>query len=140
MKHALSFVDLNPADVSPSQFLNALLHCSLRVDSEPRPRLVRPVSLPELGDEDLFILSRLINLQGDERRQNPEKFERTRKEKCSRERQASENVDRVSNSRIQAVADEHLRLGAYRKRSAEMDSCHLRSQSPPEAVVVECAV
>src|SRR5215469_14124517 len=65
--------------------------------SEPRPGLV---FVPEFSSEYLLFLPRTVNLQGNDRHKHPEKFRQGREEETSRDGEGTENVDRVSDSRI----------------------------------------
>src|SRR5215472_5811773 len=82
-------------------------------DSEPRSRFVRAVFVSELGSEHLLFLPCTIKLQWNEHHERTDKFRSTGDEKYSRERQSPKDVNGVSNSRIQTVRDERLRLGTH---------------------------
>jgi hypothetical protein len=85
--------------------------------SEPGARLILPVLVTEFCLEDLSFLACSIDLQRNENDEKPEIVRLIHIEKDPGNRRGSEEVDRVANSRIEAVSDEGLSLRADRERA-----------------------
>src|SRR4029077_8224855 len=80
--------------------------------SEPCARFILPVLVTESCLEDPSFLTGSIDLQRNENDEEPQKERLIHIEKYPGNRQGSKEVDRVANSRIEAVSNEDLSLRA----------------------------
>ncbi len=81
--------------------------------SEPCSRFISLAFVTESCPKDFFFLACSINLQWNNRDEEPERARLVDVEKDPRDPQTSENVDGVANSRIKAVGYEGLSLRAH---------------------------
>ena len=86
--------------------------------SEPAARFILPVLVTESCLEELSFLACSIDLQRNENDEEPEIERLIHIEKDPGDRQGSKEVDRVANSRVEAVSNEGLGLRADGERAA----------------------